>query len=272
MDHATSRMAYKAAQEAFVSNHEGTTMAEVSLVVSVLPVTLWAYSYDGASRVGAFVNRLATVLLPVLVAFTFTQYTPLVLAASVARAVAHRWAAPAARARGTRARAAARARGPLPLCERVPRVHPREHVRRDPRRRLPHLPRRFAKTETYGTGLMDVGVGGLRSARSSSPSARRARVALRRALPLLALGAATLAGKRGVDYQQHVSEYGVHWNFFFTLAGVALGGRARPRSARRPRCARGPARSAAALSRRTRLCSRAAARATGRCARRASAC
>ena len=67
-------MAYKAAQEAFVSDHEGTTMAEVSLVVSVLPVTLWAYSYDGASRVGAFVNRLATVLLPVLVAFTFTQY------------------------------------------------------------------------------------------------------------------------------------------------------------------------------------------------------
>ena len=84
-------MAYRAAQEAFVSDHEGTTMAEVSLVVSVLPVTLWAYSYDGTSCVGAFANQFATVLLPVLVSFTFTQYTPLVLAASVARAVAHRW-------------------------------------------------------------------------------------------------------------------------------------------------------------------------------------
>ena len=72
---------------------------------------------------------------------------------------------------------------------------------------------------------MDVGVSGfvLSNALVARERAPPVRVALRRVLPLLALGLATLAGKRGVDYQQHVSEYGLHWNFFFTLACVALG-------------------------------------------------
>ena len=120
------------------------------------------------------------------------------------------------------------------------------------------FPRRFAKTETYGTGLMDVGVGGFVLSNALVVPERAARVALRRALPLLALGAATLAGKRGVDYWQHVSEYGVHWNFFFTLAGVALRA-AGLRARRAPRCARDPA-LGARCSRHTGLCSRARAR------------
>lgn len=42
-------------------------------------------------------------------------------------------------------------------------------------------------------------------------------------LPLWLLGFARLLVTKSVDYHEHVSEYGVHWNFFFTLAIVKVG-------------------------------------------------
>ncbi|KAL2901373.1 hypothetical protein RDABS01_026455 [Bienertia sinuspersici] len=48
------------------------------------------------------------------------------------------------------------------------------------------------------------------------------KTALQSTWPLILLGVARLVSTAGVDYQVHVGEYGVHWNFFFTLAAVSL--------------------------------------------------
>ncbi|XP_022735282.1 uncharacterized protein At4g17910-like [Durio zibethinus] len=92
------------------------------------------------------------------------------------------------------------------------------------------FPREFAKTETYGTSLMDLGVGSFvlvnsivsRQARNVSSSMNWCKATLKSTTPLLLLGFGRLISTLSVDYQVHVGEYGVHWNFFFTLAGVSI--------------------------------------------------
>ena len=95
------------------------------------------------------------------------------------------------------------------------------------------FPRRFAKVENWGTSLMDMGVGSfvfsagvvaakpiLKNRMAEKPSTlfQRLTRSVRHALPLLALGLVRLYSVKELDYAEHVTEYGVHWNFFFTLA------------------------------------------------------
>lgn len=106
------------------------------------------------------------------------------------------------------------------------------------------FPRRFAKTENFGFSVMDIGVGAFivssaivsAPARQARPSASTKRprldppesivkkcyAFLRPIALVLVFGAARFLTVKGVNYQEHVSEYGVHWNFYFTLAGVYL--------------------------------------------------
>ncbi|XP_061902396.1 phosphatidylinositol-glycan biosynthesis class W protein-like [Entelurus aequoreus] len=95
------------------------------------------------------------------------------------------------------------------------------------------FPRRYAKTETYGTGVMDFGVGAFvmanglvcPAARGKSMSGSKLKHISKQILsvwPLVVLGAARLIFVKLRNYQEHVTEYGVHWNFFFTLALVKV--------------------------------------------------
>ncbi|SJX62363.1 related to GWT1-GPI-anchored wall transfer protein [Sporisorium reilianum f. sp. reilianum] len=97
---------------------------------------------------------------------------------------------------------------------------------------FPVFPRFLSKCETWGTSWMDMGVGSfvfslgiisalpfLKSPRTRFRPLRQQILSdVRKSFPLLVLGGVRVAMVKGVEYPEHVSEYGVHWNFFFTLA------------------------------------------------------
>ncbi|CAL1409902.1 unnamed protein product [Linum trigynum] len=90
------------------------------------------------------------------------------------------------------------------------------------------FPRRHAKSRMYGISLMDLGVGSFaltnavvsKQARGiSSLSLKDASGAI---IPPLAVGFGRLILTKSVHYGVPAGEYGVHWNFFFTLAALAM--------------------------------------------------
>ncbi|KAK9827235.1 hypothetical protein WJX81_000601 [Elliptochloris bilobata] len=94
------------------------------------------------------------------------------------------------------------------------------------------FPRRFAKSRTYGTSVMDVGVGCAifasalvaKEARQEAPRAARAGIctALRQSATLLALGGARALLTQVTDYSVNAAEYGEHCNFYLILAVLSL--------------------------------------------------
>ncbi|KAF8465850.1 GWT1-domain-containing protein [Russula ochroleuca] len=104
---------------------------------------------------------------------------------------------------------------------------------------FPVFPRMLAKCETYGVSFMDMGVGsfvfsqGIVSAIpviqliNHPPDLRppiRLEIlsVLERSLPVLVLGLLRVVLVKGTQYPEHVTEYGVHWNFFLTLALIPV--------------------------------------------------
>lgn len=108
------------------------------------------------------------------------------------------------------------------------------------------FPRRFAKTEVAGFSLMDAGVGlfsmssgittsmktvsdaNSNSNKDSTSKRTKRSIKNKRNVPwrtifiLFGLGLARLIAVKASGYPEHISEYGVHWNFFFTLGSVSL--------------------------------------------------
>ncbi|KAJ8918233.1 hypothetical protein NQ315_014103 [Exocentrus adspersus] len=84
------------------------------------------------------------------------------------------------------------------------------------------FPRYFAKTDTFGYSLMDVGVGlfmysnGI-VAHETKGQKNSLIKSITSSIPLFILGIARCIFVKQTDYVVPVSEYGVHWNFFITL-------------------------------------------------------
>ena len=92
------------------------------------------------------------------------------------------------------------------------------------------FPRYHVKTEEFGLSLMDIGTGGFIF--SSGLTSRYARGVVTsngdqysggqfiKVFTVFLLGVGRFLALQTVDYHEHVSEYGLHWNFFVTLAAV----------------------------------------------------
>eukprot|EP01065_Artemidia_motanka_P014574 TRINITY_DN18469_c0_g1_i1.p1 TRINITY_DN18469_c0_g1~~TRINITY_DN18469_c0_g1_i1.p1 ORF type:complete len:284 (+),score=100.94 TRINITY_DN18469_c0_g1_i1:42-893(+) len=87
---------------------------------------------------------------------------------------------------------------------------------------FPPFPPQHMKTESWGVSLMDIGAASAVFAQGlvTAPrgTAQSASAWARTSLPLLLLGVGRVLLIKGTNYQEHLTEYGVHWNFFFTLA------------------------------------------------------
>ncbi|EMD36738.1 hypothetical protein CERSUDRAFT_83761 [Gelatoporia subvermispora B] len=101
---------------------------------------------------------------------------------------------------------------------------------------FPVFPRSLAKCETFGVSIMDLGVGSFVFSQgivSAIPLIKdpsyltsswfpKFRTVLRKCLPVLILGVLRTLSVKGTEYPEHETEYGTHWNFFFTIALLPL--------------------------------------------------
>lgn len=250
---AADAASYKQLKEDFVSNLSGGPVSEINLVTTIAPIALILWSVLQARQSFFRESNLTTLTLDFLLnvgapllAITLWSSTALLLAGLIVAPATAIYAFP---------------RGPP---KKKPKLPPSSKANNGTDKAggapgvlslKPFLtqyrgsmlvltclailavdfrifPRRFAKVETWGTSLMDLGVGsfvfsaGVVAARpvlreraegKTTPLRQRLLQSLRHSLPLLVLGVIRTLSVKGLDYAEHVTEYGVHWNFFFTL-------------------------------------------------------
>ncbi|ORX72098.1 GWT1-domain-containing protein [Linderina pennispora] len=257
MDDYTS----KKFKESRVSGLEGSSMTEIHVVVSTLALSYWCWkcktaaeyhrnpvSFTGRSIVH-LVFELVIFLVPTFLAFT-GQHTVLVILSLIAAGVYFRWQVPSAPRRHDKW-------APDPRAVEFDKSYVPGRVTAKPYLSIYRgemmlmtcfcilavdfwvFPLKFAKVETNGTSVMDLGVGsfvfsaGVVGAKPFLPRhvkdkvvktslAHQLKAGLWTAFPILALGFIRYIMTESAEYQKHVSEYGTHWNFFFTLGFLPI--------------------------------------------------
>lgn len=218
------------AHEAFVTGHSGTTPQDVVLAVSsAFPATLMvAIIVQGRLGWQWFVMECILLVTPVALGFTvLADYTLHMLLSYSLLTMLLLWIAkgrvtagsghgkkPSTESTDKRVGCVTCYRALLNLATTIAILAVDFHC----------FPRRFAKTEVQGYSVMDVGAAGYVIANALVEGRRQAshRVVLKDTVLLVSLGLVRLAMVWVADYQHHVTEYGVHGNFFFTLAALKL--------------------------------------------------
>mmetsp|Transcript_3647 Transcript_3647/g.5562 ORF Transcript_3647/g.5562 Transcript_3647/m.5562 type:complete len:445 (+) Transcript_3647:60-1394(+) len=211
-------------KEAFVTGHKGTSPWELLLVCISAPVGIWLYQSlmqkYATGRFKALIEALV-LLFPVALCQTNLLYpwgiTFMAISAGIALLIRRRAPVSFLSQQSSRPFLAYVTcyRSTIMYLTFVAILGVDFHV----------FPRRFAKTEVSGYGLMDLGAGsfvvsaGLVSARSRNSVVKENLVkAILRIAPLSIMGLLRFLTTKGLEYQEHASEYGIHWNFFWTLA------------------------------------------------------
>ncbi|GAM21194.1 hypothetical protein SAMD00019534_043690, partial [Acytostelium subglobosum LB1] len=248
---------YKLAHEAFVKNPTGSTILATSLVLNIIPISvlfqrvMFASIFDNNvifPKPIRFMLEFMTIIMPFLAAVTFNDMVPsLLILMLISSLLMPLFAKPNSK------------QYYFDDNKELLRLmnSPRKGFIEEYRAFImiatvicilavdfPVFPRSFAKTETFGISLMDIGVGSVvlsgamvsRNARSEAlknkvtsteTNKKLSRSALAyhafvSNLPLMALGFIRLVLTKSTNYQEHVTEYGIHWNFFFTLGFVSI--------------------------------------------------
>ncbi|KAF3913781.1 hypothetical protein ABW21_db0200154 [Orbilia brochopaga] len=246
----------KSTKEAFYANHSGSSITEINIVTSVAPIAYLIYAVL-QTRKGVFQAdeyslplflidfglNTAALLLSITLYSQYAIYFVLLLVLNAL--ILSITPAPTAQQRPRKPPPKETADQTLSEKERLEAYLPKKAFITAWRGGMmvvtclailavdfPVFPRRFAKVETWGTSLMDLGVGsfvfanGVATARSilrddylgkTAPLPTRLKRSLRSSFSLLTLGMIRLALTKTADYHEHITEYGLHWNFFMTL-------------------------------------------------------
>eukprot|EP00164_Ancoracysta_twista_P005525 GFYU01007578.1.p1 GENE.GFYU01007578.1~~GFYU01007578.1.p1 ORF type:complete len:466 (+),score=91.68 GFYU01007578.1:98-1495(+) len=241
---------YKLLKEAFVTGHTGGTPEELILLASLMPVAS-LFNQLGVSTMkhvagydvrqngfNSFVFDYLSLVLPVMISFTYAEWTVPVIAGLLFTCAAMYTLTLSVTGKSLISFGSDEVMKSINETRKPFLSTYRSYMMIDTCIAIlavdfVFFPRRFVKTEEFGYSLMDVGVGcfilsnALVSPQASDKTLkmsylRRIWTSLLTSMPQLALGFARLASVKAAEYQEHVSEYGVHWNFFFTLAFVSL--------------------------------------------------
>lgn len=246
----------KHSKEAFVSGLSGTTLTELNIVTTclvagyllrcLLIVSLPQFQrWSSSNYIAAFLLEYSTIVLPGVLVFTvLADYSSLVLSLTLLLCLLVTiWSFCNKNTPNLHSSISQALQSPFP--KRLPFLTvTRTYVNLFSAIAILAVdftifPRRFAKAETYGSGLMDIGVGLFMMAHgTTAPEARYKNASsaglrsyvkmlvltVRNVLPLFVLGMLRLLAVKSTGYQEHVTEYGVHWNFFFTVAFVRVSG------------------------------------------------
>ncbi|KAI8816064.1 GWT1-domain-containing protein [Fimicolochytrium jonesii] len=232
----------RAAKEGHVRGHTGSTLTEVQAIVSFTTVcyALWkgvVKHYPGLAKpsLAGYIFELGILFLAFVLAVTTEWLWEMLVGMAVTAAVLALLPARATRKKEAAVEKPAGQRLYIPFLTASRALLQMTTVVSILAVDFHAFPRRHAKTETFGASMMDAGIGmflyiaGISAARPSITSGGGRGsywTYLRRSLKssglIFFIGLIRVISTKSVNYQEHVEEYGVHWNFYVTLGLIPL--------------------------------------------------